>query len=229
MTAKNKAGGQYEGMTTQQVSQATTVQLLKAHHNLHVRFDEGKLGKHLKSAMINNLLIHQELFKRGLLIHKTDNDLDLLSAQYADSKGVSRDTLNDLALDPEADHMIKLLPVEKAEDEDRQIVFGIVLEPGTVDAQGDTLKAETIEVAAHRWLAKFQDRGLMHDKIINSKIEIYESYIAPVNLTIGGQKVKKGTWLLMYHVLDSALWKKIKAGELTGFSMGGFGVREDTN
>jgi hypothetical protein len=44
-------------------------------------------------------------------------------------------------------------------------------------------------------------------------------------LTIGGQHVKKGTWLLMYKILDAKLWKKIRKGELTGFSMGGFGRR----
>lgn len=226
MQAQTKQGDTYQGITTDQVQKADTLDLLKLHDRLHERFDQGKLNNHLKSTVISNLLVHQELFKRGLLIHKTSNDLDLLSAQYADAQGVPLDTLTELALDPKSDHLIKLLPVEKAE-EDRQIVFGVVLEPGTVDAQGDTLKAETIEIAAHRWLAKFQDRGLMHNKIINSKIEIYESYIAPVNLTMGGQKVKKGTWLLMYHVLDSALWKKIKSGELTGFSMGGVGTREE--
>ena len=44
----------------------------------------------------------------------------------------------------------------------------------------------------------------------------------------GGQKVKKGTWLLMYHVLDDALWKDIKSGKLQGFSMGGFARRKPT-
>lgn len=120
---------------------------------------------------------------------------------------------------------VRLLPVEKA-DEERQIVLGIVLEPDEVDTQEDTVGDDEIEGAAHLWLARFQDRGLMHEKIVNSKIEIYESYIAPVNLTIGGQRVKKGTWLLMYHVTDDALWKDIKSGKLTGFSMGGFARRK---
>lgn len=120
---------------------------------------------------------------------------------------------------------IRLLPVEKA-DADRRIVFGVVLEPNSVDSQGDTITAAEIEQAAHLWLARFQDRGLMHRRIVNSKIEIYESYIAPTNLTIGGQKVKKGTWLLMYHVLDDELWKQIKSGKLAGFSMGGFARRK---
>jgi hypothetical protein len=120
---------------------------------------------------------------------------------------------------------VRLL-VDKADKADeRNIVFGVVLEPDEVDTQKDTIKAEEIERAAHLWMARFQDRGVMHRRVVNSKIEIYESYIAPVNLTIAGQKVKKGTWLLMYHVTDPELWGKIKRGEITGFSMGGFARR----
>lgn len=116
---------------------------------------------------------------------------------------------------------VKLLPVQK-KDEDRNIVFGVVLEPDEVDAHGDTIDAQTIARAAHLWLARRQDRGLMHRRIINGKVEIYESFIAPAAFTINGQRVKKGTWLLMLHVLDAALWKDIKAGKMTGLSMGGF-------
>lgn len=122
------------------------------------------------------------------------------------------------------EHTVTLLPVDKADDE-QQIVFGIALEPGEVDSQNDTIKPPVIKVAAHNWLAKYQDRGVQHNKIVNSKIEIYESYIAPVNLTIGGQKVKKGSWLLMYHILDKDLWEDIKKGKFRGFSIGGFARR----
>jgi hypothetical protein len=122
------------------------------------------------------------------------------------------------------EHTVNLLPIDKADDE-QQIVFGIALEPGEVDSQNDTIRPPVIKVAAHNWLAKYQDRGVQHNKIVNSKIEIYESYIAPVNLTIGGQKVKKGSWLLMYHILDKDLWSDIKKGKFTGFSIGGLARR----
>lgn len=125
------------------------------------------------------------------------------------------------------DRVIKLHALEKADEEDEErIAFGIVLEPDEVDSQGDTISAEEIEKTAHAWLAKWQNRGYMHKKIVNSKIELYESYIARKNDTIGGQKVKKGSWLLMYHVKDDATWKEIKEGKMTGFSIGGFGKRK---
>lgn len=129
----------------------------------------------------------------------------------------------------DAPSFIPLLPVDKkAAAVEKQIVLGIVLEPGTKrdgtvdDSQGSVISADEIERAAHLWLARFQNRGLQHKKIVNSKVEIYESYIAPVDMKIGGRQIKKGTWLLMYHILDSDLWEQVKNGEITGFSMGGF-------
>jgi len=115
---------------------------------------------------------------------------------------------------------VKLVQLEKKKD-DEQIILAVVLEPGIIDAQKDKIKPEVISLAAHIWLAKFQDRGFMHKEIVNHKIEIYESYIAPVNLTINGKQIKKGTWLLMLHILDAAMWKDIKAKKLTGLSIGG--------
>ena len=136
----------------------------------------------------------------------------------------------DSATDSES-RTVPLLPVEK-QDQDKQIVAGVVLEPGTKrdgtvdDSQGSVISAEEIERAAHLWLARFQNRGLQHKRIVNSKIEIYESYVTPVNMTISGRKIKKGTWMLMYHVLDRALWKDIRKGKITGFSMGGFAKKK---
>lgn len=129
---------------------------------------------------------------------------------------------------------ISLLPVAK-QDEDKRIVFGVVLEPGTKrdgtvdDTQGSVISEQEIERAAHLWLARYQNRGLQHEKIVNSKVEIYESYLAPSSLKIGGRTVKKGTWLLMYHVKDDAMWADIKKGKITGFSMGGFARKVPTS
>lgn len=151
------------------------------------------------------------------VIKKANQVSDLVALERAIAKAAE-------LVDQLDEREVTLLPIDKA-TADQQIVFGVVLEPGTTDAHKDTIRAAVIEKAAHLWLAKFQIRGLMHKANVNSKIQIYESYIAPVALTIGGQKVKKGTWLLMYKILDKAIWKKIKNGELTGFSMGGFGRR----
>jgi len=125
--------------------------------------------------------------------------------------------------------VLRWIPITKSDTTsgDAQIVMGVVLEPDGVDAHGDTISAQEIEDAAHQWLAKFQNAGLMHSRLVNEKVELYESYIAPVDFEIGSEQVKAGSWILVYHVLDSDLWAAIKSGELTGFSMGGFARRVD--
>lgn len=177
-----------------------------------------------KSKKIVHTRIVERLLKIGSKPSLSEDDpLDMLLDQGLRDRMMER-----LESSETEKRQITFLPVRKG-DSDAQIVFGIVLEPDEVDAQKDTISAEEIEQAAHRWLAKYQDKGLMHERLVNSKIELYESYIAPSGLTIGGKKVKKGTWLLMYHVLDNDLWQKIKSGELTGFSMGGFARRVKPN
>lgn len=173
--------------------------LLEIHKRLQARWDEVP-GPLQEVAKVTQTAVHQELFSRGVFS-------PVFSVGSED---------------------VSFCPIEKKEDEDRQIIFGIVLEPDDVDAHGDTISAAEIEKAAHLWLARFQDRGLMHKEIINSRLEIYESYVTKQDQKIGGQNVKKGTWVLMLHVLDPSLWKQIKDGELTGFSMGGFARRVET-
>jgi hypothetical protein len=51
--------------------------------------------------------------------------------------------------------------------------------------------------------------------------EIVESWIAPVDMRIGKESIKKGSWL-MGIVWDEEAYKKVESGEWTGYSMGGW-------
>lgn len=110
------------------------------------------------------------------------------------------------------------VPIIKAEEE--RYVYGIVLQPEVVDSQGDIVSAEEIEKAAHKFMEDCQAIGVGH-KVIVPKIKIWESYIAPQDLNIAGETVKKGSWLLGVHVNDDAVWQEIKSGGLTSFSIHG--------
>lgn len=112
----------------------------------------------------------------------------------------------------------------KAADEEKHLVTGIVLEPDTIDAHNDTVSAEEIEKAAFEYMRKSRVIGEQHKK--KGEAEIVESYIAPVDFNLGGQKVKKGSWVMTVKVLSDKLWKAVKAGEFTGFSIGGYGNRQ---
>lgn len=114
---------------------------------------------------------------------------------------------------------------KKDDEKDEQIVYGIVLEPDTVDAQQDVYSAEEVRTAAHKYMADFQNAGLMHQKTINDKAKVIESYLAPCDFTLGGQKVIKGTWVMAMQIFDDKLWQEAKSGGLTGFSIGGSAQR----
>ena len=114
-----------------------------------------------------------------------------------------------------------VVPILKA---DRQMITGVVLEPETVDAHGDIIGADVIEDAAHKFLAAFNKKtrlGTQHSVFKSGTYALAESYIAPMEMVVGARKVKQGSWIMTWKVIDSKIWKKIKDGEITGFSIGG--------
>lgn len=130
---------------------------------------------------------------------------------------------------PTAVSKIEAMVVTKAhvtKDGEEHYVLGIVLEPDVVDAQQDTYNAEEIRTAQHRFMSDFRNLGLMHKSNVNDKVQILESYIAPVDFDLGETHVKKGTWMMAVRVADDGLWQAVKSGELTGFSIGGTAIRK---
>lgn len=117
----------------------------------------------------------------------------------------------------------KRIPLLKTSEE--RYVLGIVLEPERVDAQQDIYSAAEVREAAHRFMEEYRNLGLMHREILGEQVKILESYLAPAAFELDGTRVKPGTWLLAVRVVDDDLWRQIKAGELTGFSIGGSALR----
>ena len=114
----------------------------------------------------------------------------------------------------------------KADEEEERLVYGIVLEPETVDAQDDVYSEEEVRTAAHVFMEEFRNTGLMHRALVNDHVKILESYLAPVAMTVSGVQVRKGTWLMAMRVKNDKMWDAVKTGELTGFSIGGHARRE---
>lgn len=114
---------------------------------------------------------------------------------------------------------VPVFAIEKKGDE--HIVMGIVYEPDTVDAQGDQASEEEIRKAAYHFMENNPTFKIQHKgKPVN--IKVLESYIAPQDFTIAKRNVKKGSWVLVTRILNKQLWKDIKAGKMTGFSMAGY-------
>jgi hypothetical protein len=120
-----------------------------------------------------------------------------------------------------------LVPVAKAEDPPRRLTYGVVLEPDTVDLQGDVMSAQDIELAAHAFMEESRAGGVMHEELVQGAC-VVESYLAPADFEVetadGAELVRKGSWVLAMHWPED-VWKRIAGGELTGYSVGGQGVR----
>jgi hypothetical protein len=106
--------------------------------------------------------------------------------------------------------------------EDECYILGVVLEPDVVDSQGDIYSEEEVRKASEYFMEYARELGLMHKMALpTDKIKILENYIAPVDFELNGQSVRKGTWLLAARIIDADLWKQVKAGQLTGWSIEG--------
>ena len=139
---------------------------------------------------------------------------------------------------------VRLLPgtesISKADDEpEERFILGLVLEPNDgdegaplkPDTQGDVYSTAAVRKTAHGWMERYGAVDLMHswEALGAGSVAILESYLAPVNFTIGEgndqYEVVKGTWLLALRILDEKIWQQIKAGAIGAFSVGGKATR----
>ena len=101
----------------------------------------------------------------------------------------------------------------------KRIVYGEVLAPEAVDAQGDRVRAEEIEAAAHRFLARGGVVGGMHADF-DGVGRVVESFVA----RDGDPDFVPGAWVLGVQLSEDA-WRRVQDGAWTGFSIGGRATR----
>lgn len=118
----------------------------------------------------------------------------------------------------------KPVKVIKSNDEAERLVYGIVYEPDTIDAHGDFADEKTIEKAAHEFMLKYRQIDKNHDFVAGVG-EVVESYIAPADMKLNGEPVKKGTWILTTKA-DEDTWEAVKKGEFQGYSLAGIAETE---
>ena len=122
----------------------------------------------------------------------------------------------------------KILKSDAPADAESHFVLGVVLEPLTPDnpdAQADWYTPADIENAAHGYM-KSQALNLMHRAPIDG-VDVVESYLAPVDFEMGGEKVLKGSWVMGVEITNPELWEAIRAGAINAFSIEGSGMRVD--
>jgi hypothetical protein len=110
-------------------------------------------------------------------------------------------------------------------DEEQRLIYGIVLVPDVMDLQGDVCSKEDIQEAAHDYLINSRLIKAQHRSPTDA--DVVECYIAPVDIPIGKGIAPAGSWVMVTKVRSEAMWTAIKKGEITGYSIGGRGTREE--
>lgn len=116
----------------------------------------------------------------------------------------------------------KIVNISKV-DEQKQIVWGAVYVPYEVDTQGDWMTPEEIEKMAYRFMKNLRlfKIDTHHDEVENG-CYVVESFIARE----GDPDFEPGSWVVATKITDDDIWQAIMDGEITGYSMQGFGTRE---
>jgi hypothetical protein len=130
----------------------------------------------------------------------------------------------------------KMLKQRFQTDDEKRIVLGPAMIPDQKifrkDRNGDPyyvyFTAETIKMIAEKYMRnKYLDNNdQMHDGKAVSDVYVFESWIKESeedkSSKYGYEDLPVGTWFVSMKVKNEDVWKKVKAGELNGFSVSGF-------
>ena len=199
--------------------------------------DSGEVGRKLEAVLkrSRHFLLDLDSQNGPILDTRAEEDKSAQADELINKQGgVNRD------LSEQSESLV--VPISKA-DSEKQIVYGIVLDPYQVDSQDDWVPPKAVEDTAHRWLAESRVIGLDHSEV--AKAHPVESYMVPYpsredydnamanephrayTMPFGDDIVHSGSWVLGTKLGDEE-WASVKDGELNAYSIGGYGNRKKT-
>lgn len=104
----------------------------------------------------------------------------------------------------------------------------VILEPDIVDFNGQKITEDEIIKTAHEFMANLSHKYVNIDHKADTKqddVLMVESFISPVDIELGGEIIKKGSWLVAFKLSDEK-WQALEKWEFVGVSMEGFGIVE---
>ncbi len=101
-------------------------------------------------------------------------------------------------------------------DDELQVVYGEVYAPNVPDAHGDFMQTEEVRKMAHKFMESMALNAVdMNHDNVETGSTVVESFIARK----GDPDYIEDAWVVGVHIPDEGIWKKVKSGELNGFSM----------
>ena len=102
-------------------------------------------------------------------------------------------------------------------DVERRLVYSVIAEPDTVDAQGDVMSAETIEEMAHNFLLRPRKFDNRHDWRGLDAAPV-ESWIEREATVLLGERIKVKSWVVGVKVFADHIWHKVLSKKYQSFS-----------
>jgi hypothetical protein len=125
---------------------------------------------------------------------------------------------------------VRLVKTEEVQTDDgeERLVFGVVLIPDQFDRQDDIYSEDEIRKAAFSFMETYGGSlKLMHQGApLDGKAVVLETYLSKQEEQHNTEVFPKGTWFMTSRIVDDGLWGDVKAGKLTGYSIGGTAERE---
>lgn len=114
---------------------------------------------------------------------------------------------------------------DDGDDPNRVFVMGEVYAPNIPDTDGEFMTAEEIRKMAHDYTAagELDDFDLMHDGKPVKNVRVVESFISHKSDT----RFIPDSWVIGVVIEDPVIVKKVRKGELNGFSMEALVHKED--
>ena len=159
--------------------------------------------------------------------------------RHGDSGEVSRKIKSMYRYITDIDNESFDVSISKSDDK-KKIVYSAVLSPDSEDAHGDMVPVNEIEETAHKYLDSSRTIGRQHSMLANAKV--VESYIVhypsdedyrkalsgenhnSYKIPFGNDYITSGTWVMGVKLGEDE-YQAVRRGDITGFSIGGYGRR----
>ena len=153
-----------------------------------------------------------------------DVDVELVSLLFDDMKPANQKGAVIKSKDGKEHAFVRSTAKFKSDDQGR--LYVTVMEPDTVDAQGDTCTKEEIQKACDR----FSRKGMVGKNDINHNFHTINDCFVAENSILKAKDpehypdTKVGSWVqtIKFDNLGSEYWQKVKKGDFNGVSLYGF-------
>lgn len=139
------------------------------------------------------------------------------------TKSYTLDSLEDGEFNTEDDLINMNIQISKSVEPTLRQVTYIAMRANSVDAHGDFTSEDEVRKAKesfNRALMKKQTMSNLFHMFETTEFDVIESYTSPAEMTLNGEYVQKGDWLMTLQINTDKLWDMVLKGEVVGLSIG---------